>query len=97
MGACPFDINRPVKALAHMIAYFSHAMYHWLFRSLRLGKNVEKRPEPIALQRIPCVWNIRLQQSIRESRAWQWLREGFPAPAGGPHHPGSVVWAKRSL
>src|SRR5713101_6708423 len=84
-------INRSVKALAHMIAYFSHAIVPLALSILAVGKTREKRPEPSALQRVPCAWNILLQQSIRETRVWQWLREGFPAPAGGPHHPGSVV------
>src|SRR5260370_37887703 len=88
-------VNRSVKALAHMIAYFSHAIVPLALSILAVGKTREKRPEPSTLQRDPCAWNITLQQSISESRAWQWLREGFPAPTGGLHHPGSVVSATR--
>jgi len=56
-----------------------------------LGMAREKRLQSSSLQRIARAESFRSDRARGETRAWQWQRAGCLTPAGGPHHPGTVV------
>ena len=62
----------------------------------RIEARVRRGNEAFLL--VDCPRGTFRYRSVRgEAEAWQWQRGAFPAPAEGQCHPGTVVWARKSL